>query len=91
MADLCMIIWVVNVLSKLQCGFRKGFGAHNYLLYMIQTIVKTRDNHRVLAAVLTDLPNAFDSISHEHLIGKLNAWWNFIKSDYLISEKSYAN
>ena len=40
---------------------------------MIQTIVKTRDNHRVLAAVLTDLPNAFDSISHEHLIGKLNA------------------
>ena len=40
---------------------------------MIETIVKTRDNRRVLAAVMTDLPNASDSISHEHLIDQLNA------------------
>ena len=38
---------MINVLSKLQCGFRKRFGAHNCLLYMIETIVKTRDNRGV--------------------------------------------
>ena len=40
---------------------------------MIETIVKTRDNRGVLVAVMTDLPNASDSISHEHLIDQLNA------------------
>ena len=64
---------MINVLSKLQCGFRKRFGAHNCLLFMIETIVKTRDNRGVLVAVMTDLPNASDSISHEHLIDQLNA------------------
>ena len=40
-----------DVLSKFQCGFRKGFGAQNCLVYMIETIRKTRDNHGVFAAV----------------------------------------
>ena len=63
-----------DVLSKFQCGFRKGFGAQNCLLFMIETIRKTRDNHGVLAAVMTDLSKAFDCISHELLIAKLNAY-----------------
>ena len=32
------------VLSKFQCGFRKGFGAQNCLLYMIETLRKTVTN-----------------------------------------------
>ena len=44
-----------NVLSKFQCGFRKGFDAQNCLLYMVETIRKTRDYQRVLAAVMTYL------------------------------------
>ena len=63
-----------DVLSKFQCGFRKGFGAQNCLLFMIETIRKTRDNHGVFAAVMTDLSKAFDCISHELLIAKLNAY-----------------
>ena len=57
-----------DVLSKFQCGFRKGFGAQNCLLFMIETIRKTRDNHGVLAAVMTDLSKAFDCIFHELLL-----------------------
>ena len=63
-----------DVLSKFQCGFRRGFGAQNCLLYMIETIRKTRDNHRAFAAVMTDLSKCFDCISHELLIAKINAY-----------------
>ena len=57
-----------DVLSKFQCGFRKGFSAQNCLLYRKETIRKTRDNHWVFAAVMTDLSEAFDYISHKLLI-----------------------
>ena len=63
-----------DVLSKFQCGFRKGFGTQNCLLYMIETIRKTRDNHGVFATVMTDLSKAFDCISHQFLAAKLHAY-----------------
>ena len=44
-----------DFLSKCQCGLRKGSGAQNCLLYMIETIRKTRDKHGVFAVVMTDL------------------------------------
>ena len=52
-----------DVLSKFQCGFGRGFGAQSCLLFMIETIQKTRDNHGVFTAVMTDLLQAFDYIS----------------------------
>ena len=54
-----------DVSSKIQRGFRKGFGTQNCLLYMIETIRKTRDNHGVFAAVMIELSKTFDCISHE--------------------------
>ena len=63
-----------DVLLKFQCGFRKGFGAQNRLSYMIETIRKTRDNHGVFAAVMTDFSKAFDCISHELLVVKMHAY-----------------
>ena len=63
-----------DLLSKFQFGLRKKFGAQNSLLYMKETIRKPRDNYGVFAAVMTDLCKAFDWISHELLIAKLNVY-----------------
>ena len=63
-----------DVLSKFQCAFRKGFGAQNCLLDMIETIRKTRDYHGVFTGVMKDLSKAFDGISHELLVVKLYAY-----------------
>ena len=63
-----------DVLSKFQYGFGNIFGAQNCLLFMIETMRKTRDNRGVFAAVMTDLSKAFDCISHDLLIAKLNAY-----------------
>ena len=63
-----------DVLSKFQCGFRKGFGAQNCLLYMVENIRKSCDNQEVFAAVMTGFSKAFDCISHELLIAKRNAY-----------------
>ena len=41
---------------------------------MIETIRKTREKHGMFAAVMTDLSKAFDCISRELLIVKLNAY-----------------
>ena len=48
-----------DVLSKFQCGFRKGFGAQNCLLYMSETIQKARDDHGVFTAVIIAFPTKF--------------------------------
>ena len=69
-----------NKLSKYQCGSRKGFGTQHCLLVMIEKRRKIRDNKGVFAAVLTDLSKAFDCISHQLLIAKLNAYGFDIKS-----------
>ena len=70
----------LNKLSKDQCGFRKGLGTQHCLLVMIEKLRKIRDDKRVFAAVFTDLLKAFDCISHELLIAKLNAYRFDVKS-----------
>ena len=44
-----------NILSKFQCGFRKGYSPQHCLLLMIDKWKKAVDNHKVFGAVLTDL------------------------------------
>ena len=63
-----------KILSKYQCGFRKGHNAQHCLLVMIEKFRKIRDKKGVSAAVLTDLSKAFDCISHDLLIAKMNAY-----------------
>ena len=57
-----------------QCSFREGLGVPNCLLYIIETIQKTPDIHEVLAAFMTDLSKALDTISHKLLVAKLHAY-----------------
>ena len=61
-------------LSKYQCGFRRGFNAQNCLLAMLEKWKSSVDKGKVFGVVLTDLSKAFDCLSHELIIAKLNAY-----------------
>ena len=63
-----------NILSKFQCGFRKGYSPQHCLLLMIDKWKKAVDNHKVFGEVLTDLSKAIDCVCHDWLIAKLNAY-----------------
>ena len=67
-----------KLLSKYQCGFRKGFSTQHCLLGMIEKLRKSLDcegggGEGASAALLTDLSQAFDCLPHVLLIAKLHA------------------
>ena len=74
------------LLLKNQFGFRKGYGTQNYLLAIMKKLRKIRDNKNIFAAILTDLSNAFDYISHDLLIVKLSVYGFDRKSLIFISD-----
>ena len=63
-----------SILSKFQCGFRKGYGAQHCLLMMLETWKEAADNNKAFGELLTDLSKAFDCLSHDLLIAKLHAY-----------------
>ena len=63
-----------NILSKFQCGFRKGYSPQHCLLLLIDKWKKANDNNKVFGALLTDLSKVFDCICHDLLVAKLNAY-----------------
>ena len=60
--------------SKYQCGFKKGFSAQHCLVSMLEKWKPATDNKKSFGALLTDLPKAFNCLSHDPLITKLNAY-----------------
>ena len=62
-----------NILSKLQCGFRKGYGTQHDLLLMLEIWKGATDNIKAFGALLADLSNPFNCLSHDLLIAKLRA------------------
>ena len=62
-----------HILSKWQCGFRKGFSTQRCLLVMTEKWRKCLDKGAFSGAILTDLSKAFDCILHDLLIAKLAA------------------
>ena len=67
-------IFIDPLLSKYQCGFREGYSPQHCLLAMLQKGKNVADKGKIFGALLTDLSKAFDSLSHDLLIAKLNAY-----------------
>ena len=67
-------IYFEEIVSKFQCGFRKGFSTQHCLLLMLEKRKRPVDNNKVFGALLIDLSKAFDCISHELLITNLNTY-----------------
>ena len=69
-----MSAYIEEHLSPYIFGYRKGYGTQHCLLVMIEMWRKALDEKKVAGAVLTDLSKAFDCLSHELLIAKLEAY-----------------
>ena len=63
-----------NILSNRQFGYRKGFSTQTPVLVMTELWKKATDEKKKFAALLIDLSKAFDCISHDLLIAKLEAY-----------------
>ena len=71
--ERCLIYdFFKNKFSKHQCRFRKGFNTKNAFLSMVEKMQLARDKKRDLWGILNDLSKAFDCISHDLLIAKLD-------------------
>ena len=60
-----------TVLSKFQCGFRKGYSTQDCLLAMVENCKKALDQRNEYGALLTDLSKAFDCLPHGLIVAKL--------------------
>ena len=69
-----MIAYIEKILSPYLCGYRKRFNAQYALLAMIEKWKKCLDGNGFAGAILMDLSKAFDTINHELLIAKLEAY-----------------
>ena len=68
-----------DILSKYQCGFRKGFNVQHCLVSMIKKWKESVNSGGVFGALMTDLPKTFDCLHHELSIAKLGAYGFDIK------------
>ena len=57
-----------------QCGFRKGFSAQHCLVAMLEKWKSCYDKGKSFGALMTDLMNAFDCLSHKLIITKPHAY-----------------
>ena len=67
--------YIDKYLSQHLCGYRKGYNSQYALLAMVEKWKRTLDTRGgIIGAVLMDLSKAFDTINHELLIAKLDAY-----------------
>ena len=67
-------LFFASLLSKYQCGCRRGYNTLQCLITLIEKWKKSVDNCGTFGALLTDISKAFDCLPHELLIAKLVAY-----------------
>ena len=77
-------IYMEPKLSENLCGFRKGHSAQHCLVAMLEKWRLSLDKNGCAGILLTDLSKAFDSLSHDLLIAKLDAYGFELNSVKLI-------
>ena len=69
-----MSLFFDQIFSIYQCGFRKGRNPQHCLIARLEKWNLSKEKGDSFGALLTDLSNAFDYLSHELLIAKLAAY-----------------
>ena len=69
-----------EILSKYQCGFRKGHDAEYCLTALLEKWCVSIDQGLEFGAVLIDLMKAFNCLLHSLLVAKLSAYGFDIKA-----------
>ena len=63
-----------QIFSEFLCGFRKRHSSQHAILNMLRDWQKCLNNGGKVGAILMDLSKAFDCLSHDLLIAKLEAY-----------------
>ena len=66
--------YINQFLSPYLCSYRQGFSTQQALVSLIEKLKVILDKNGYAGAVLMDLSKAFDTIKHDPLIAKLNAY-----------------
>ena len=66
--------YIKSFLTPYLCGYRKRFSTHQALLPLIKKWKIVLDSKGYGGAVLMDLSKAFDTINHDLIIAKLDAY-----------------
>ena len=69
-----MKIHIDKYLSPFLYGFRKGYNTQYALIVMVEKWKKHFDNNGIACAILMDLSNAFNTLNHELLVAKFEAY-----------------
>ena len=74
-----------SILSKAQCGFKKGFSTQHSVIAMIEKWRSNLDQGGICAVLFTDLSQAFDCLVYDFLVARLEVYGFTYKSLKLIN------
>ena len=93
---LCNFLDTFKLLSPCQFGFRKGFSTSDAVNEFLSNIYDSMKQNRYLAAVFLDLSKAFDTVSHDILLNKMDNYGirgtaNLLLKSYLSNRKQFVS